>query len=469
MSFVGSLLGTAGGAGGTGFDSPTGVNQSQIDQSYKNAQDTFKQQQDFTNALQAQNGIGNQSAVFNQLSQIAQGQGPNPAQAMLNQATSANIANQGALMAGQRGSSSNPGLIARQAAQQGGSLQQQAAGQGATMQANQSLGTINQMGQLATNQVNQVQTGLQNQGNQANATQSNLLGLQGNMNQANASMANTRMGGQANLLGNIMGGIGSAFNLAEGGPVPHYADGNIVQQMPQSDPFMEALRAGQPPSMPAPQAPIAPTQQNGPRSKVGQQFSSQKPMLGSQDYFATGQAGKDLGAGIRSLFAPKETGVYNMSDSDTKDAYAQANIDMGREMLKADPSDAMGPRTKAQEMAGSEEKLPAMEMGMPMAAHGGKVPAMVSPGEKYLSPKDVKKVEKGASPMQVGETIPGKAKVKGAKNSYANDTVPKTLEEGGIVLPRSVTQSKHPHWAAHRFVSQIMAKQGKLPPKASKK
>ncbi len=99
-------------------------------------------------------------------------------------------------------------------------------------------------------------------------------------------------------------------------------------------------------------------------------------------------------------------------------------------------------------------------------AEGGKVPAMVSPGEQYLPPQDVKKVEQGADPLSVGERIPGKAKVKG--NSYANDTVPKTLESGGIVLPKSVMEAKHPHWEAHKFVAAIMAKNGKSLPKRKK-
>ena len=60
--------------------------------------------------------------------------------------------------------------------------------------------------------------------------------------------------------------------------------------------------------------------------------------------------------------------------------------------------------------------------------------------------------------MEVGVTIGGKPKVGGAKNSYANDTVPKNLESGGIVLPRSVTKSKNPEKAAADFVAQIIAK-----------
>jgi hypothetical protein len=98
-------------------------------------------------------------------------------------------------------------------------------------------------------------------------------------------------------------------------------------------------------------------------------------------------------------------------------------------------------------------------------AQGGKVPAMVSPGEKYLPPDSVEQVKKGGNPMSLGRTIPGKPKVSGAKDSYANDTVPATLEEGGIVLPRSVTQSKNPDWAAHKFVRDTLMKSGGMPRK----
>jgi hypothetical protein len=104
------------------------------------------------------------------------------------------------------------------------------------------------------------------------------------------------------------------------------------------------------------------------------------------------------------------------------------------------------------------------------AAKGGKVPAMVSPGEVYLSPEKAKAAKQGKiNPLQAGEKIPGKPKVGGAKNDYANDTVPKTLEEGGLVLPRSVTQSKNPEWAAHAFVRAHMANGGMVPGLYSKK
>lgn len=103
-------------------------------------------------------------------------------------------------------------------------------------------------------------------------------------------------------------------------------------------------------------------------------------------------------------------------------------------------------------MAGDYELQPGQKY-----AKGGKVPVMVSPGEKYLSPQDVEQVKAGASPIDVGKTVPGKPKVGGAKNSYSNDTVPMDAEEGAIIVPRSDTQAKDKHEASTRFVEQILA------------
>jgi hypothetical protein len=92
------------------------------------------------------------------------------------------------------------------------------------------------------------------------------------------------------------------------------------------------------------------------------------------------------------------------------------------------------------------------------AAHGGRVPALVSPGERYLPPGEVKKVAAGEkSPIKAGQRIPGTPKVQG--NSYTNDTVSKTLKSGGIVIPNSVMQSKNPAKEASKFVAAILAKQ----------
>lgn len=262
MGFVGGLLGM--GNSGGNFKAKAApiiqpVTMGQVNQGYNQSQDALAQQQALIQALQAQQGIQNQSNVFNQqqglanqIQGVANGTGPNPALQQLQNTTGQNIANQAALMAGQRGSGANAGLLARQAAQQGGALQQQAVGQGAAMQAQQQLaamqalqGQQGMMGQLAGQQVGQQQqaTGLYNQA--AQGEQGQLLGALGNynqaqvgstssQNQANAAIQNTVAQGQSSLIGGLMGGAGAALGLAHGGEVRNYADGGDVSSGPSS-------------------------------------------------------------------------------------------------------------------------------------------------------------------------------------------------------------------------------------------
>lgn len=332
MAFIGGLLS---GSKGSNFQAQSApilnpTNAGQINQQYGNAQDALKQQNDFLAALKGQNGIANQSGVYNQLSGIASGQGPNPAQTMLAQATGQNVAQTGALMGSARGVSQNPGMMARQAGQAGANIQQNAVGQGATMQAQQSLGALNQMGQIAGQQVaNQAgATGALNQ--YAQGEQGQILGAaQGQnssniqnasqQNQANAAIAAENAKNQASGIGGLLNAAGTAIGLAQGGEV-------------------------------------AP---GGPRSHIGQL----------------------------------------------------------------------------------------------MLSKGGKVPARVSPGEIYLPPTKARAVASGKASPAAGEKIKGKAKVKG--DSYSNDTVKKTLKEGGVVVPRSIAGDLEKSAA---FVRAVMGK-----------
>lgn len=325
----------------------SGVSPKQIKTAYNQTQEGIKQQQDFVNALQAQNGLGNQADVFHQqqqladqLQNVANGTGPNPAMAALNQATGQNVANQNALMAGQRGASANTGLIARQAAQQGAQTQQNAVGQGAQLMANQQLAGMNalqqqqgMMGNMASNQVAQQQGGINALNQNSLGQQSNLLGLQGNVNNNNANIAMANQDAKNQMIGNLLNAGGTAAMMMAGG-------GEVAK---------------------------------GPRSNAGKHIHG----------------------------------------------YAQ----------------------------------------------GGKVPALVSPGEVYLKPQDVKQVAEGNKAPMAGEKIPGKAKVQGAKNDYANDTVRKDLDQGGIILPRSITQAKDSDRKAIEFVQAILSKHAKSLPK----
>lgn len=451
-SVISSLTGGVGGnSGGAGLSYQAGsaniqqpTTADQANQQYQNAQNALTQQQQFLNAVQAQNGLGNQSAVYNQLQGVANGTGPNPAQAQLAQATGANTANQAALMAGQRGAGANAGLIARQAAQQGAANQQNAAGQAATMQANQSLNALNSMGQLATNQANQQANATQAYNNSAQGEQGQILGSIGAQNQAaignqssqnsaNAGVSAAAAQGQSNLIGNIFGGAGAALGLAKGGTV------SVPQMLAYGTTDLQAS------STPA----------TGPSSRIGQYFNSQQnasaPLTGTAQAGntigqAVGQAGKWL---YNQGMSAATGGTYNQPDMTgvgdfvTPDAAVQAG------MQQAGPSSAIGDIGSLDAMAG-----------------GGKVPALLSPGEKYLTPKQAKEVvKKGKDPIKEGKTVPGKPKVPGAVNSYANDTVPAKLDEGGIVIPRSITQGPNPHARAMKFVAAHLAKNGKALPK----
>lgn len=363
MAFVSGLLGTAGGMNGTGISGPSSANiinpstQNQADSAFNNTQEGVNQQMAFLHALQAQNGIGNQSSVFGQLQGVANGTGPNPAQAMLAQATGANVANQAALMAGQRGSGANAGMIARQAAMAGSNAQQQAAGQAAGLQANQSLNALGQMGAIAGQQVASQAGAVQGFNQAAQGQQQNILnsiaqqnnanvGMQSNINSANAGLIQNTMAGQQEMLGNVMSGVGTAMTGMSGGG-----------------------------------------------AKGG------------------GLAGGGNPADIAKFAAVAARG-------------------------------------------GAVNNLPVVALN-----GGGQVPALVSPGEVYLDPNDVSKVKAGADPIKTGDKIPGKAAVKG--DSLKNDTVPATLEEGGIVIPRSVVNSKNPGAEAKKFVENALAESKK--------
>ena len=478
----------------TGADVQTPATVDQANAQYGNVQGGLLQQQNFVDAVRAQHGLQNQSDVYNQQMGIANGTGPNPAQAMLANSTGQNVASQAALMAGQRGSGANAGLLARQASMQGANIQQQAAGQGAALQANQSLNALNQAGGLATNQANQ-QANSTNQYNQnALAGQQNVLGaigannnarvgMQSNINTTNGALAGGVAHQQGNMLGGMMGGLGSVGGMfkglgggaggigasaggpmaggagdaigggageaigdgvsmvaAQGGMVPRrYADGGDVIANDQT-PMM---------SQPMPQAPTT-----GPQSNVGKAFMQQQ----------------DDSSPAVSVAAPIMSGENHLSSLPRADGQTEAGAEHAENGALLGTVGGLaggffgsmfgGP---VGGIAGSQAGKAAgkyiggqMAEGGPVKDQSGKVPALVSPGETYLNPDKVKDVAKGANPLAVGEKIPGKPKVKG--NSYANDIVPKDLAPGGIVIPNSIMQSKDAEKKAAAFVAAVLRK-----------
>ena len=206
----------------------SGTNQAQLGNAYTGTQNAINSQIGLTNTLnpQAATGVGNQNAVAQQELAMTQGAGPNPAQNQLAQATGTNVANQAALMAGQRGASGNVGLAARNIGQQGATTQEQAAGQAATLQAQQQIAAQQNLANLSNQQIAQTQgantalsTAQQNEQNilqNANTSYNNAaVGMQSNINSNNAST-------NSNILGGITSGLSSglsAVGLAKGGEV----------------------------------------------------------------------------------------------------------------------------------------------------------------------------------------------------------------------------------------------------------
>lgn len=269
MGFVGSLVkgavkNTVGAVMG-GLSTPSnfqaqsvplqqGVSTQQINDMYGKSMGGMDQQQAFLNAIQAQNGLGNQSNVFNQqqalanqMQALANGQGPNPAMAQLANTTGQNVANQAALMAGQRGAGANAGLMARQIGQQGANIQQQAVGQGAAMNAQQQIAAMNalqqqqgMMGNLAGAQVgqqanalnayNQSAQNMYGQGLQGlGQYNSSMAGQQGSINQSNATTAAANAAQQGQIMGGLLGGVGAMLGKYDGGMIekPSYMDGLV--------------------------------------------------------------------------------------------------------------------------------------------------------------------------------------------------------------------------------------------------
>src|SRR5271165_5089311 len=137
MGFLGALFG---GGQGAGFQAQ-GVTPENLLSAMQQTGTGVAQQQNFVNSLQGLGGqsIAAQQGLLGQLQQGAAGQGPNPALAQLANTTGQNVSQQAALMGSQRGVGSNPGLLARQAAQQGSQIQQNAAGQAAALAAQQHM------------------------------------------------------------------------------------------------------------------------------------------------------------------------------------------------------------------------------------------------------------------------------------------------------------------------------------------
>lgn len=343
----------------------------------------------------------NQNTLASQLQQQAIGQGPNPAQNQLAQATGANVSNQAALMAGQRGAGANVGLMARQAAEQGAGIQQAAAGQAATLGAQQQLGAQANLQNLYNQQA---QAALQGQGIQQqalaaqNATQTTgQLGA----SQVNAQTAQQNANNSASTLGGLIGGVGSAvasiFN--KGGDVQKLDSGGYATA---TNPNL-ILRT------------TSPGANKGISQGVGSLGSA---LLNKSPSSFLGQSG--------SSGAAPTLGVDTSMPS-SSDLAAGTNM-----------NGSLAPVSDVSPAFGSELSTAAPSLGSvgPLLSEGGAID-----GTDGIS------------------QVPGEAEVDG--DSLKNDVVPALLSPHEAVLPRSVTMAADAPERAKKFVEMLQDRKGK--------
>lgn len=508
MSFLGQALGAGAGTDYTAseLNLQNPVSQQQADALAAQAQGTIDQQNAFTRSINAQapEAIAQQNALSSQLAAQARGEGPNPAQAALNQNTAANVANQASLAAGQRGGSANVGLLARQAGQQGAAIQQNAVGQSATMQAQQQLAAQNQLQNLAANQINQAQGANVAQNQAVQSEQQNILNAMGQYNQAKAASYGAQTSAQSaadiqnskaqqGIFGGLLGGAGSILNKGgiAGEPdsapdqhdapatVKHYATGG---QVPTPTSMVGKFLYGSAPEQNMQGQPykggnINFGNETNPLQAGTQQISSKgfgalKNLINPPA--AQGPAQPIQGSdpadykGLSDLKGSNPGDYKNLPDSEAQVVSAgptteAANIEATEEAALAGGEEAAG---AAADAAAAEEGASAVDAAIALVAKGGrvgeskkgKVDALVSPQEVIIPPSKVKAAANSSNPIAFGKQVPGKPKVKG--DSLKNDTVPKKLAAGSVVLPNHVMQSEDPPSQAAAFVRAVLAKQG---------
>jgi hypothetical protein len=435
-----------------------GTNVGQLQQAYTGAQGGLNQQQQLASQVApgTQQGLGTQAALTGQLQGVINGTGPNAAQTALAQNTATNVANQAAMAAGQRGASSNVGLLARQAAQTGAATQQAAVGQAATTQAQQQIAAQEQLGNLASTQVGQGATAVQGVNN-AQQNEQNILqgantaannanvGMQSNINSVNAGVA----AGNQQQAGNVVSGIGNAlsnvpvigsFFKAKGGEIEadgfHHCAGAKCTDRAH---YAHMMAEGGPLQVNAP-----------PPEQIGPWLNSGNTEPGAPNVAAA--------PNTPQLANPFQKSGSSSSTPDAEEDGSPSGAESGLGM----PSGSAGALSPADEALAGWAKGGKIDWHSHFAG-GGKVEAMVSPGEIYLPPEDVEKViKRGDNPLKLGTKFKGKASVRG--DSLKNDTIPATLQEGGVVIPRHVMSKKsrdHAELFVRRAVHMRAPKGGK--------
>jgi hypothetical protein len=456
----------------------------------------LQQQQALNAQLAGANGVGNlsgaltsqqglaaqQQALAQQYQDIAAGKGPNPAQAALNQSTGQNVANQAALMAGQRGAGSNIGLLARQAAQQGAATQQQAVGQGATLQAQQALAglsgaaaqqqaigaTNSNVANIAAQQIAAQQAGTTAQQQAA----SNLVAQQQAQQQALAQQAQAQVAAQQSGLAaqqQAASGITSQ-QQAQQQALAQQANTLAGQQVSQTNANTQAQLQQQQAQQQAAQA--MNSNQVNMQSNInsanaglaGETIKGQKDITGGllsgagQALFGAtgGKVHKFADGGIQAPMAPAAPVVPSAPVAGPQSSFGKFISGFNDYNNNQDDQDKL--KTGMSDFAsGAINKMKSASQSPSSSSMQTAGPDMSSIAAMTAAKGGMAKKHDYTSGGHVKATKPKEKAIKGG-NSYDNDKIPAYLSENEIVLPRSVTQSKDPVRASADFVAKVLAK-----------
>lgn len=407
-----------------------GFNNSYTNTSGAGANTTAQQATDETTLA---NALAGQGTLAQQLQAQANGQGPNIANLQLQQATNQNNQNAAASLGSQRGM--NPALAQRIISQQQATNNQNAAGQSGVLRAQQQLAA---QGALGNVYAQQAQEGAQNL--------NTLTQAQTAANNSNAAAAgqNAQIGG--GLVGGILGGGAAALGLAKGGKVTpeHHLSQMLISAGHLIKPKKYAfgtddggVEASYVAEDSAAGGGIDPSHTDTPASQlITQSYNGPDPANQVVDTANAVSEANPIQANAKKPGA-FGTGFANA----TKGGMGAAMAPVASPAFANVPPPQL---TQPNQISGLAPLL---------RAHGGKVPAMVSPGERFIPPQYVEAVKTGKiKASKVAPKFPGKAKVKG--DSEENDNIPKSLEEGGVVVPRTKADNDSD---AREFLQAIQA------------
>lgn len=481
--FLGTINGALGlnnGFQASGANIQQGTNSTQLNNAYTGAQGGLGAQGSLQSTLapQAQSAVNAQNTLSQQYANEAAGQGPNPAQAELAQATGQNVAATNAAIAGARGGSQNIGLLARQAAQAGANTQQNAVGQAATLQAQQQLAAQNAQANLANNQISQTgqaTTGLNSaQQNEqgilqnANTSANNAaVSQQGNINNVNASTSAANQ----NMAGNLFGGITSALSsvsslFAEGGEVDAPNLGTVSDS---SDSASPGPTIGSDP-LPADQTNFAsavnkPSNPLGGSGGAGGIAALAALARGGSVSRMAGGGGPIVGNPL--LANPSYSGPVSFAGQYLNQSSATSGPNIGSSSLPGGTSDL----SKSAKVSGSKSSNAppsntgagdfvtpddATAAGIQPATGGlGDVSGVMAVARGGFVPDHNMKAGGRVIPKNAAE----KAKVKG--DSYSNDTVPAMLSAGEVVIDRDTMKDPGPMGQMARLLAAHLNKKKK--------